>query len=320
MFKHIRQLLCVSLLLTSSAFASVQDVLNEPMFANDEPTSFLWEINYQGENVGALFGTYHIGKIGTVLPDKVKEYLLKSDQLITENAIAFQSQNDLAAQSSMMMSFLASPQTIDERFPPKTALLLKEYLSSKGIPEDQQDKVTDMFVFMLIAIDIGPDYSAEYGIEHLMGQFVMLNKQPTEFKNIGLEQLLESINILEDAMGDNFPQEVAKYFEYREVLNQHSREMLTCYERNDVKCLLTEMLLTEQVMPMTAEEQAQADAMMRKINEDRNYQWLPKLRVALHDENSGYNLIAVGGLHLFGKEGLIELLRKEGFELTPVHY
>lgn len=320
MFKHICQLLCVSLLSISSTFASVQDVLNEPLFVNDEPTSFLWDITYQGENVGALLGTYHIGKIGTALPDKVKEYLVKSDQLITENAIAFQSPSDLAAQSFMMMSLLASPQTIDERFPKETALLLKEYLSSKGIPQAQQDKVTDLFVFMLIAIDIGPGYIAEYGVEHLMGQFVMLNKQPTEFKNIGLEQLLESVKILEDAMSDNFPQEVAQYFEYRDALNGHSREMFACYERNDVKCLLNEMVLAEKVIPMTAEEQAETDAMMRKINEDRNYQWLPKLRLILQDENSSYNLIAVGSLHLFGKEGLIELLRKEGFELTPVHY
>ncbi|GAA5104049.1 hypothetical protein GCM10023338_23250 [Wohlfahrtiimonas larvae] len=37
------------------------------------------------------------------------------------------------------------------------------------------------------------------------------------------------------------------------------------------------------------------------------------------DQHS-YNFITVGNLHLFGKEGLIELLRKEGFELTLVLY
>lgn len=320
MFKHIRRLLCLSLFSISSVFASVQDVLNEPMFVNDEPTSFLWEINYQGENVGALFGTYHIGKIGTVLPEKVKEYLDKSDQLITENVIAFQSQSDLAAQSLMFMGFFTSQKTIDERFSPDVAKLLKEYLSKKGLPAAQQDKVTDLFLFMLIAIDIGPEYVAEYGMENLMTQYVTLNKNSSEFKNIGLEQLLESIKILQNAMSDNFPQDIEHYFEYRDVLNAHSREMFACYEHNDVKCLLNEMLIVEQVIPMTDKEKADAEIMMRKINEDRNHNWMPKLLPILKDKQSGYNMVAVGGLHLFGKEGLIELLRKEGFELTPVLY
>ena len=320
MFKHIRRLLCASLFSISSVFASVQDVLNEPMFVNDEPTSFLWEINYQGENVGALFGTYHIGKIGTVLPEKVKEYLDESDRLITENVIAFQSQSDLAAQSLMFMGFFTSQKTIDERFSPDVAKLLKEYLSKKGLPAAQQDKVTDLFLFMLIAIDIGPEYVAEYGMENLMTQYVTLNKNASEFKNIGLEQLLESIKILQNAMSDNFPQDIEHYFEYRDVLNAHSREMFTCYERNDVKCLLNEMLIVEQVIPMTDKEKADAEIMMKKINEDRNHNWMPKLLPILKDKQSGYNMVAVGGLHLFGKEGLIELLRKEGFELTPVLY
>ena len=320
MFKHICRLLCASLFSISSVFASVQDVLNEPMFVNDEPTSFLWEVNYQGENVGVLLGTYHIGKIGTVLPDKVKEYLDKSDQIITENVIAFQSQSDLAAQSLMFQSFFTSDLTIDERFSPNTAKLWKSYLSSKGIPKAQQDSATDIFLYMLISIDIGANYEPQYGMEHLIGQYVILNKKPSEFKNIGLEQLLESIKYLQDAISDNFPQDIEHYFEYRDVLNAHSREMFACYERNDVKCLLNEMLIVEQVIPMTDEERIEAEIMMKKINEDRNHNWMPKLLLILKDKQSGYNMVAVGGLHLFGKEGLIELLRKEGFELTPVLY
>lgn len=321
MFKQIRHLLCVSLVSMSSVFASnTQDILNEPMFVNDEPTSFLWEINYQGENVGALFGTYHIGKVGTVLPEQVKEYLNKSDQLITENVIAFQSPSDLAAQSLMFMSFFTSQETIDERFSAKTAQRLKEYLSKKGISATQQNQTSDMFLFMLIAIDIGPGYVAEYGMESLITQYVMLNKNPQNFNNIGLEQLLESIKIVQNAMGDKLRQGIEEYFEYRDVLNAHAREMFACYQHNDVACLLKEMLRAEQVIPMTDEEKVEAEVIMRKINEERNYNWMPKLIPMLKDKNTGYSVIAVGGLHLFGKEGLIELLRKEGFELTPVLY
>lgn len=321
MFKQIRHLLCVSLVSMSSVFASnTQDILNEPMFVNDEPASFLWEINYQGENVGALFGTYHIGKIGTVLPEKVKEYLNKSDQLITENVIAFQSPSDLAAQSLMFMSFFTSKETIDERFSPNTAKLWKNYLSGKGLSKAQQDSATDMFLYMLISIDIGADHDPKYGMESLIAQHVMLNKNPTEFKNIGLEQLLESIKIVQNAISDNLLEALELHFVYSDVMNVHGRAMFVCYQNNDVECLLKEMLRAEQVIPMTDEEKVEAEVIVRKINEERNYNWMPKLIPMLKDKNTGYSVIAVGGLHLFGKEGLIELLRKEGFELTPVLY
>lgn len=321
MFKQIRHVLCLSLLSISGAFASgIQDVLNEPMFVNDEPLSFLWDVSYQGENVGALLGTYHIGKVGTVLPEKVKEYLAKSDQLITENVIAFQSQSDLAAQSLMFQSFFTSELTIDERFSPNTAKLWKSYLSSKGIPKAQQDSATDIFLYMLISIDIGANYGPQYGMEHLIGQYVILNKKPSEFKNIGLEQLLESIKYLQDAISDNLLEALELHFAYSEVMNGHGRAMFTCYQRNDVRCLFNEMLIAEKVIPMTEEEKIEAEVIMRKINEARNYNWMPKLVPILKDKKSGNNLIAVGSLHLFGKEGLIELLRKEGFELTPVLY
>jgi uncharacterized protein YbaP (TraB family) len=234
--------------------------------------------------------------------------------------IAFQYPSDLAAQSLMFMSFFTSQKTIDERFSPNTAKLWRSYLSSKGIPKAQQDKITDMFLYMLISIDIGEDYEPKYGMEYLIGQYVMLNKKPSEFKNIGLEQLLESIKYLQDAISDNLLEALELHFTYSDVMNVHGRAMFDCYQSNDVKCLFNEMLIAEQVIPMTDEEKIEAEVIMRKIGEERNYNWMPELISILKDKDSGYNVVAVGALHLFGKEGLIELLRKEGFELTPVLY
>ena len=148
----------------------------------------------------------------------------------------------------------------------------------------------------------------------------MLNKKPSEFKNIGLEQLLESIKYLQDAISDNLLEALELHFAYSDVMNGHGRAMFTCYQRNDVKCLFNEMLIAEKVIPMTEEEKIEADAAMSQINEARNHNWMPKLVELLKDKDASNNLIAVGSLHLVGQEGLIELLRKEGLELTPVLY
>ena len=59
---------------------------------------------------------------------------------------------------------------------------------------------------------------------------------------------------------------------------------------------------------------------MRQWNDDkliatRNRNWLPKIQQALSQQPT---TIAVGALHLFGKQGLIELLRQKGYTIDAV--
>ena len=48
----------------------------------------------------------------------------------------------------------------------------------------------------------------------------------------------------------------------------------------------------------------------------RNHNWMKKLPEIM---NSGSTLIAVGAAHLMGDEGLISLLRKEGYKVEPIN-
>lgn len=321
MFKHIRYLLCTSLLLISSTFASsTKDILNEPMFVNNEPMSHLWEISYQGKNIGALLGSYHIGKKGTELAPKVKEYLDKSDQLITENVIAFQTTEELANQSLFLATLLLDKKAIDERYTKEQAQWLKAYLAGKNYPPHLQNKISDFFLFLFFSTDFGDDYDAQYGVEGLMRQYVEAHKNPQSFNNIGLETFSESIGLLQAAIGEDTNKGIVQYIENMPIIQKDSREMLQLYYQNDVKGLFTKMYESEQTLIVTEEDQKESDAMMKKLGVDRNHNWMPQLLKVLKDEDSGYQLITVGTFHLFGPEGLIDLLRKEGFELTPVLY
>ena len=51
---------------------------------------------------------------------------------------------------------------------------------------------------------------------------------------------------------------------------------------------------------------------------ERNMAWLPKIKSWLKEGEEKKPFIAVGAAHLFGEQGLIDLLRKEGYELLPV--
>jgi uncharacterized protein YbaP (TraB family) len=50
------------------------------------------------------------------------------------------------------------------------------------------------------------------------------------------------------------------------------------------------------------------------LTTDRNRRWLPKI-VALLGDDQDY-LVIVGALHLVGSDGLVELLRRQGYHVV----
>jgi uncharacterized protein YbaP (TraB family) len=50
---------------------------------------------------------------------------------------------------------------------------------------------------------------------------------------------------------------------------------------------------------------------------ERNQRWIPVMEKAMNDKASFF---AVGAGHLGGPEGVLELLRKRGYRVTPVMY
>lgn len=82
--------------------------------------------------------------------------------------------------------------------------------------------------------------------------------------------------------------------------------MYESYKANNVKELLNAVDYYNTLVP---------DISSEYITEKRNKLWMPRL---LKELNKGNVFIAVSSLHLVYDYGLINLLRKEGFVLTPL--
>ena len=76
-------------------------------------------------------------------------------------------------------------------------------------------------------------------------------------------------------------------------------------------------MMTELIWNHFAQEFRDEDfgAFEAKIILERNYLIAERAEPILNDGNA---FIAIGALHLPGEEGVIELLRKQGFEITRV--
>jgi len=87
-------------------------------------------------------------------------------------------------------------------------------------------------------------------------------------------------------------------------------EIINDYDRGDLNKLYELMRDTEICPSISSEEEADA------LNKDRNNAWMKKLPEIMKEKSS---FIAVGALHLAGKDGLLNLLEKAGYSVEPVN-
>jgi uncharacterized protein YbaP (TraB family) len=80
--------------------------------------------------------------------------------------------------------------------------------------------------------------------------------------------------------------------------------VITAWRNGDTKSL--EQLLSESY--------AQYPELFRVLTTDRNRAWLPVITGLLHEDQD--YLVIVGALHLVGKDGIIQLLQQQGFQVV----
>ena len=88
---------------------------------------------------------------------------------------------------------------------------------------------------------------------------------------------------------------------------ESASELIDSYNRGDLNKLYESLEEPGDCPSTTTEKNA--------INKDRNDAWMLKLPEIMKDKSS---FIAVGALHLAGKDGLLNLLEKAGYKIEPV--
>ena len=81
--------------------------------------------------------------------------------------------------------------------------------------------------------------------------------------------------------------------------------MNNCYMNQDLNCL-------DSLMNASGFSSIESNLLLK----DRNIRWIPRIEEIIQKQSC---FIAVGALHLAGENGIIYLLRKQGYTLSPVH-
>lgn len=262
-------------------------------------SSLLWEVKGPGVKHGSyLFGTMHlIEKEYFLFPKSLEKRVQKADVLVMElpgMPSQFEAMNLLKLKQGSFFDFFTTEQSDSILVWAKEALKLSE--------EAFRKTMSPMKPFVAIQLATQMQFMGKTASYELKFEEIATESK-VEIK--GLETLEEQLSFFDNLTKEQQAEMVMEGIREMQKSIEFSRKVQQVYTRQNVDSLYN--MLHENGGIITSEEKLFID--------DRNKKWVPQIRESLASKRT---FIAVGAGHLGGPNGLIRLLEKEGYTLSPV--
>jgi len=267
--------------------------------------ALLWKIEGNGlQKSSYILGTYHL--VNNEFLDKLKgcELALKKTSSVLGE---LETTPEVATQ--LMPYMLLENSSIDSILNPLQYDSLSQFVQDKlGLPMVLFNKMKPMGIYlMLSAVEI----KNTPFLTNIKGEPMDIYVQNEARKNrkevFALETIQDQADLLFSHVALN--EQVQLLMQYIKTGKQESGlendRMNNCYMNQDLNCL-------DSLMNASGFTAIESNLLLK----DRNIRWLPRIEEIIRKQSC---FIAVGALHLAGENGLIFLLRKQGYTLSPVH-
>ena len=281
--------LCIPLLLMMNLAFAQSEVEN----------ALLWKVS-KGDQEAYLYGTIHISCNAELSPD-VEKALKESDELILEIDMS-----DPSLQMRMMQKMmLPDGKDASDFLTDKELESLEEYVNEnvKMIPDFAMvSNMKPIFLSSLITQSL-LSCQNQTGYDQLLLQKAQQQNMPIS----GLETLDEQISAL-----DGIPhQEV-----YDEIIASIEED-----QQEDIK-MLDKMMQYYNNANLKALKKLfdESDSFLNDFTDialdKRNKNWIPVIKEKMKGQKV---FIAFGAAHLIGENGVVELLKDEGYKVSPLN-
>lgn len=257
--------------------------------------SLLWEVSGNGlSKPSYIAGTFHIlcNKDFDIKP-KIWNALNATENFVME--INYTDQNEMLAMQKMM----SADKKISEQLTTEEAQELDKALADYGTSLDKVDTQSPQALYALIAtkaIQCPPNEVKMYEIELL--KTALKNK-----KNVGgLEKVDDQINAIGQAYN---LKEVISQLKLGNEYSVAAQKMTEAFKNENLKNL--DQLIKDPKFMNKKQE--------KLVLTDRNKNWAQKMPEMMKKQSSFF---AVGSGHLWGENGLINLLKAKGYTVKPV--
>ena len=282
-----------------SLFITLSSFLWKSNQTGQQQTSLLWKIEGNGlKQPSYLFGTMHlIEKQYFYFPESLEKLVKKSDFLVMEIA-------GIPDQAEAMKYVVLQEGTFYDFFTPQQMDTILAWTKSKMMMDEKTFKTTfskfKPFVLVQTATQMhfmGKTESYEMTFQNIANK--------NKIKMEGLETIADQMKIFDDLTKEQQAEMVMEGIRDEVKSNEMSTKMQQIYRRQRIDSLYN--MIHAEGGVLAAEQNTFLD--------NRNKNWIPKIKNYV---SQGKAFIAVGAGHLGGENGVIRLLEKEGFIVTPV--
>ena len=264
-----------------------------------EKSSLLWKIEGNGIKKGSyLFGTMHlIEKENFIFPDKLEKLFKKSDVLVMELP-------GLPNQLEAMKYITLSEGSFFDYFTPEQTDTIIRWAQDELKMSEEKFRSTMIKMKPFVVVQMATQLHFLGKTESYEMTFDRMAREEQK-KILGLETVAEQMAIFDNLTDEQQTEMVMSGIRNMKESIDLTKTMQELYVRQNVDSLY--LMILEEGGVLSEEQQNFLD--------ERNKNWIPKINEIIVDKKA---FIAVGAGHLGGPNGVIRLLQKEGYTLTPV--
>lgn len=262
-----------------------------------QTNSLVWKVSGNGlKKDSYLFGTIHMAcEEDFRMNENAKAALGKVEQLVFELDIS--KQENLAA----MGNYLKPDPSYFEGFDPAKRQVMDSILTSRNLPPQYLDAMSPAGVISLLTLYTFScsDPTAVKGMEtELLKLEEAKGKPVAELETVDFQFGL--MNSMIDAEG------IYQFLLTMDQQKAMAKTMVDAYFKEDLQTLGN--LFKETSNYMSQEK-------LVELLDKRNEAWVAKMPTIMKEKAS---LFSVGAGHLVGEKGVINLLKKKGYKVTPL--
>lgn len=262
-----------------------------------EESSLLWKIEGNDIKTSYLFGTFHlIPQEDFVFKDKVEKAI--KDTEITVLEIDMDDPKMMGGMQRLMQ--LDGDKKLSSYMDEKEYEIVDAYLKEHmGVGMTAFNTFKPFAVSSMISIAMMGEQTISYETE------IIKRTKEGGKEVIGLETPEFQIGVFDAQPYDEQMDQVIEYVSDEKKVKGMFDDMIAKYKEEDIQGLYNSMGETFDMDP----------ALQKALLDDRNRDWIGKIGKISKDQRAFYG---VGAGHLAGDQGVLNLLRKAGYTVTPI--
>ena len=281
------------------------------------PNALLWAISGKElSDTSYLYGTIHmIDKEHFFLTEATKKAFNSSDKVVFE--INMENMTDMMSQFGLLMkAFMNDGQTLKDLLDEEEYKAVKAHFAKKGITDflwNMMERIKPMFLSMFASTDLSGGENPMTSGDMMSYELELMSMAKEQEKPIdGLETAEYQMSVFDsipyDAQAKMLLQSIQVDVDTTttDTTAMDEMEIMTeLYKNQDINGMIT----------LFAEDKEGIGKYEEFLLLNRNRNWIPVMEGMMAKQTTFFG---VGAGHLAGEEGVINLLKKQGYTLTPL--